>query len=96
MPTPIEINGAPDLVAECKKWERQCAELIEERDRLRDELAKARAERDLYGRSLFHLKCKDYVPPVISKEDQEKALAKLDNEPSILDLIAELEGAGEK
>ena len=38
--------ATPDLAAECKKWEQRYAEIIEERDRLRAELAKTQQERD--------------------------------------------------
>jgi len=96
MSTPIETNGAPDLAAERAKWEKQCAELIEDRERLRAELAKTQAECEGYRKSLFHQMCKDYTPPNFTKKEQEAAIAHLDDKPSILDLIAELENAPEK
>jgi hypothetical protein len=40
--------GLPDPVAECKKWENLCGELLAERQKLRDDLANAETERDRY------------------------------------------------
>jgi hypothetical protein len=93
MSKPIETNGTPDLAAECATWEKQCAELIEDRERLRAELAKAQAECEVYRKSLFHQKCKDYMPPNYTKKEQEEALVHLDDKLSILDLIAEFDNA---
>ena len=93
MSTAMETNGTSDLAAECKKWEQRCAQMIEERERLRAELAKTQAECDLYRKSLFHQLCKDYSPPNVTREE---VLARLDAEPSIQEIIAEFENLPEK
>ena len=83
--------GAMDAVAECKKWEKLCAELLADRQRLSEELAKTQTERDAYQKNLYHLLCKDYQPDF----DREIAFAHLDDKPTIQELVAELEaGAG--
>ena len=87
------VPGSADAVAECKKWEKLCAELLADREKLREELTQMQRMYDACAKSLFHLQCKDWVPPVISKEELEKALANVDTKPTILDLIAELEAA---
>ena len=100
MPTPTgefqsQLGGPPasaDAGAECKKWEDLCGELLAERENLRAELAKSQAECELYRKSLFHLKCRDYKPDY----DRDIAFAHLDDKPSVEELIAELENAPEK
>ena len=83
--------GALDAVAECKKWEKLCGELLADRQRLTEELAKIREKCDAYQKNLYHLLCKDYKPDF----DKEFAFAHLDDKPTIQELIADLEaGAG--
>ena len=100
LPTPTgefqtQFGGPPgfsDAGAECKKWEKLCGDLLAEREKLRLELAKKHGECELYRKSLFHLKCKDYKPDV----DEAIGFAHLDDNPSVLELITELENAPEK
>ena len=42
------------------------------------------------------MKCKDYTPPEFTKEETAEALARVDDEPTILEWIAELPNAPEK
>ena len=79
--------GSADLTADCKNWESLCGELLAERQKLREELAKSRRERDQYLKSLYHFLCKDYKPDF----DRETAFAHIDDKPTIQELIAELE-----
>ena len=88
MSTAIEKNDTSDLAAECKKWEQRCAQMIEERERLRAELAKMKAECELYRKSLFRQMCKEYTPPNFTKEEM---LAFVDQAPPLQEFIAELE-----
>ena len=69
------------------KWEKEQAELIEEQERLCGELAKTRAERDAYLKSLYHAMCKDYVCPYT----KEELLANAIFEPTMEDLLANLD-----
>jgi hypothetical protein len=99
-PTPnVEFQaqfGAPpgslDAVAECKKWEKLCGELLEEREKLRKEVAQTRREYDACAATLFRLTCKD------AKADfnRELAFAHIDDKPTVEELIAELHNASEK
>ncbi|MBI3823790.1 MAG: hypothetical protein HY289_14060 [Planctomycetes bacterium] len=89
MSTAIETNGMPDLAAECKKWEKQCAELVEERDNLRAELGKVRSERDQYLKSLYFYIRKEAPPLTFTKEE---VFAHLDDKPTFQELIDELCG----
>jgi hypothetical protein len=85
--------GSSDIAAVCKKWENLCGDLLVEREQMREDLAKTRRERDQYLKSLYHLLCKDYMPP---KFDKEEAFAHLDDHPTIEEIIAELEQGLEK
>jgi hypothetical protein len=84
----IETNGAAEVSAESKAWEERCAELTQERDQLREDLAKAQSERDSYLKSLYYFLRKDAPPPDFTKEE---LFAHADDKPSIHDVIAELE-----
>jgi len=66
----------------------RCAELAEERDRLRAELGKVTSERDQYLKTVYHFMCKDYQPPPFTKEEM---LAFVDQAPPLGEFIAELE-----
>ncbi|MBI2808088.1 MAG: hypothetical protein HYX68_24145 [Planctomycetes bacterium] len=96
-PTPIgefqsHFGGPPgssDLQAECKKWEKLCADLLAQRETLRAELAEKQAECEMYRRSMFHNLCKDYKPDV----DEAIGFAHMDDKPTVQELIAELESA---
>lgn len=79
--------GLPDPVAECKKWEKLCGELLAERQKLREDLANTQVERDRYIKSVSHLMSKDYVCPYTDEE----LLSCVDRQPPLRDLIAELE-----
>jgi uncharacterized coiled-coil DUF342 family protein len=87
MSKPIETNGTPDLAVECKQREQQCAELIEERDRLRAELAKVKSERDSYLKTVYYYLRKEAPPLTFTKEE---VFAHLDDKPNVLDVIAEM------
>ena len=97
MPTPTgefqaRFGGPPGssgLAADCKNWENLCGELLADRHKLREELARSQRERDQYLKSLYHLLCKDYKPDF----DRETAFAHIDDKPTIQELIAELERA---
>jgi hypothetical protein len=94
-PTPIHefqshfgtAPGLPDPVAECKKWENLCGELLAERQKLREDLANAETERDRYLKSLYHFVGKDYVCPYTDEE----MLACVDREAPLRELIADLQ-----
>lgn len=91
------FGGPPstsDPAAECKQWEKLCADLLAERQKLREELAQMRWEYDACRKTLFHLKCKDYTPPPTITN--EEALAYVDEKPTIQEFIAELQNAPEK
>jgi len=88
MSKPTETNGALDLAAECKKREQQCAELMEERDRLRTELAKVKSERDSYLKTVYYYLRKEAPAPDFTKEEM---LACVGQEPPLEEFIAELE-----
>lgn len=94
IPTPTgefqaHFGGAPgssDFAADCKKWENLCAELLAERHRLREELAKAQTERDGFYRALMRAECENYVCPYT----MEELLANAIYEPTIPEIVAEL------
>ena len=85
--------GWPDAVAECKKWEKLCADLLAERENLREELSQMERMYDACAKSLFHLKCKDYTPPEITNEE---ALAYLNEQPTLDQIIEKLKNTPEK
>lgn len=85
--------GSVDAVAECKKWEKLCAELLAEREKLCDELAQMGRMYDACAKSLYQLKFEDYEPPVITDEE---ALACLDENPTLEEIIEGLTNAPEK
>ena len=87
MSKPIETNGTPELAVECQKWEKQCAELLAERERMCAELAKVKSERDSYLKTVYHFMCKDYTPPDLTKE---QIFALVRDEPTFEETIAEL------
>lgn len=76
--------GSSDLAAECKKWEKLCGELLADRQKLREEL-------DACRRTLLRFHCENYQPDF----DAQAALAHIDDEPSLEQLIAELRSAPE-
>ena len=80
--------AARDNKNDAQSWQRRCEELIEERDRLKQDLAKTQAERDAYLKTVYHYMCKDYVPPSFTKEE---VFAHLDDKPTFEEVIAELE-----
>lgn len=89
----IETNGTPSLADECKKWEKQCAELARERDELRAELAQVKTERDSYLKTVHWYLRKELPPPEFTREE---LVAHRDDKPNILDVIAEMESNLEK
>ena len=101
MPTPIgefqahfgDAPGSTDAIAERKKWEKLCAELLAERENLREELAQLGRMYDACAKSLYQLKFKDYTPPVIT---DEQALAYLNENPTLEEIIEGLTNAPEK
>jgi hypothetical protein len=88
MSNPIQTNGNSDLQAECKKWQARTAELLQERDRLATELAKAKTERDLYMKSIGRLMSEMAAPLTLSKEEM---LACVGKEKPLDEFILELE-----
>lgn len=73
---------------EMARWQQMCKELIEERERLRAELAQTKSERDEFRRAL--------IAPFAAKEvpfAKEEALASLDERPTLHELIEELDRA---
>ena len=99
IPTPTgefqaHFGGPPsssDPAADCKKWENLCADLLAEREKLREDLAKVQIERDQYLKSLYHVLCKDYVCPYT----KEELLANAIYEPTLEEIVAELRRDGE-
>lgn len=91
--TPLPQGEAPaptkmlDSIAESRKCEQRCAEMIEECDRLRAELAKMQAERDQYRKSLLFYLAKESEPPTFTRE---AVFAAVETEPSLGELLAEL------
>lgn len=79
--------GSADLAADCKKWEKLCGELLAEREKLRDELAKTQAERDGYVKALMRAECENYVCPFT----KEELFANAVYEPTIPEILAEVE-----
>lgn len=84
--------GSSDLVAECKKWENLCADLLAQRQKLREELAKAQAERDRYEKALMRTECENYVCPYTKEELFANAIY----DPTIPDLLTETEAELER
>lgn len=84
--TPPE-PGAADR--ELVRWQELCRELLEERERLREELVRVTEERDKYIQSVYFLTQKD-IPFT-----REEVFATLGQSPSLEDLIKELR-TGEK
>jgi transposase-like protein len=66
-----------------------CSALLEERNQLRNELQQAREENDQLKRSLGALLCEDI------EIDKRALLAQFGKEPSLAELIAEFERAGD-
>ena len=81
--------GALDAKAECEKWQRLCAELIVQRQRLREELAKAQADRDASVKAWLRLECENFESPYT----REELFSFLDQRPTIQEVIEELERA---
>jgi len=75
--------GTLDAKAECEKWQRLCAELLAERDRLRAELAKEQAAHERTVLTMM----RDEVDPNLT---MEAIYASIDRETSFEQLIAEL------
>ncbi len=84
--------GTQDARAECEQWERLCAQLLEERARLRAELATAQAENESNLKSLAAMVCKDFKLDLT----MEEVYAQIDKGTSLEQLIAELECESER
>lgn len=78
--------GSSDFAAECKKWEKLCAELLADRQELREELAKVQTERDGFYKALMRAECANYVCPYT----MEELLANAVYEPTLPEIIANL------
>lgn len=90
-----QFGGPPstsDLAAQCKQWEKLCAQLLAEKEKLREELAQIRWEYDACRQTLFHLKCKDYKPDF----DEAVGFAHLDDKPTVQEIIEELKKSQEQ
>jgi hypothetical protein len=85
--------GSTDAVAECKKWEKLCAELLADREKLREELALTTRLYEACSKSLAQLQFKDYEPPEITNE---QALACLAENPTLDEIIEKLKNTPEK
>jgi hypothetical protein len=70
---------------ELAHWQQLCREIIQERDRLREDLARTEKERDDYRKSLYAFTQKD-IPFT-----RQEVFAQLGKEESLRDLVAELE-----
>ena len=75
--------GTQDAKAECEKWERLCAELLLERERLRAALAREQA---LHDRTALKLMAAE-APPLLT---MEQVYAQIDPETSLEQIIADL------
>lgn len=75
--------GTQDAKAECERWQRLCAELLAERDRLRTELAKEQAAHERTVLAMM----RDEVDPNLTREE---IYASIDRETSFEQLIEEL------
>jgi hypothetical protein len=84
--------GSADIVAECKKWENLCADLLVQRQTLREALAKAQVARDNYQKALMRAECEHYVCPYTKEELFADAIY----EPTIPELLEELEKGQER
>jgi hypothetical protein len=84
--------GSPDVRSDCEKWERLCAQLLQERERLLAELARTRAQNAADLRSLA---------AVLSENPEfnlsmEEVYAQVDRESSLETIIAEMEREAQK
>jgi hypothetical protein len=80
----VDTNGASDLAAECKRLQKQCAELTDERDRLNAELAATQAERAADLKALYALTAKEF------RFTQEEIFVQVGKEPPLEQIIADL------
>ena len=76
------------LSTDVQRWQQLCADLREERDRLHQEVAKLKTERDQYVKAIYALTWEDF------DIDKKALLAQLGKGQSLEDLIAELESQG--
>ena len=92
----METNGPasganPQTDASIEHWQRLCAELTEERDRLRQKLAEMKSNYEVVRKSLAFLMRRDI------ELDDEELLAQSGKGQSLRELIEELEAQyGEK
>jgi hypothetical protein len=71
---------------ELARWQQLCREVIEEREKLRADLARLQTERDDYRRSLIAIFAKEDIPFT-----REEVFASLGERPTFHELIRELE-----
>ena len=86
------FGGPPngnDVSADCKKWEQLCGELLCEREKLRAELRETSRQLEACAQTLFRMQCKDYKP-TFTKADVDAAFAKINEKPSVQDIVTEL------
>lgn len=84
-----EPPGVNETPSEQQRWQQLCQELLEQRDRLRQELAQSREEAELYRRALQKLlPVNDAEHFNLGYEEAKKLAAK---EPPLEDLIADIE-----
>src|ERR1043165_7218970 len=77
--------GSQDAKAECEKWQRLCEELVAEREKLRVELAKAKAEQEKIAlRMMFQ----EFIS--MPKLTMEEIYARVDRTTSLEQIIADL------
>lgn len=84
--------GTQDAREDCEKWEKLCAELLQERARLQAELAKVQAQVEADAKGL----CKVLAEVPKFELTMEEAYALVDKETSLDQLIAELEQEAKK
>ena len=84
--------GLSDTRSDCEKWERLCAELLQERARLHAELARTRAQNDADLRSLAAVSAEDGKFELT----MEEVYAQVDRESSLETIIADMECQAQK
>jgi len=79
--------GTQSPEAERQQWEQLCRELLQEREKLRADLAESNAK---IGRYMMYLEA--FCPDPYTKEDEERMLAEVDQQRPLEELIEELMG----
>jgi hypothetical protein len=80
--------GSQDERVELERWKQLCQELLAERDQLRVELARVQKNHDMYHEAFGALMKKELAKYAFTKES---LLAESAGQPSLQQLVAELE-----